>query len=148
MVKRVRGVRREGKEGKGEEYVFLGVVSTTKHSSFSNRDTHSCSRVVEEVPAHGAVVVAPGGIAEGSIWVEGSAAECVGLGVGWVVVGRVVAVGGRRWGWRRVHDRDLDGLLGHWVVERGCFCGVHGALHGGGLGVGLGLGLGLGFGIG
>lgn len=63
---------------------------------------------------------------------EGSAAECVGLGVGRVVVGRVVAVGGRRWGWRRVHDGDLDWLLGHWVVERGCFCGVHGALHGGG----------------
>lgn len=28
-----------------------------------------------------------------------------------------------------MHDGHLDGLLGHWVVERGCFCGVDGALH-------------------
>lgn len=130
--------------GEGGGYVFLGVVSAAKHSSFSNGDTHSCSRVIEEVPAHGAAVVAPGRIAEGRIWVEGSTAECVGLGVGRVVVGRVVAVGGRRWGWRRVHDRDLDGLLGYWVVERGCFCGVHGALHGGGSRCGFGLGAGVG----
>lgn len=40
-----------------------------------------------------------------------------------------------------MHDRDLYGLLGHGVVERGGFGGVDGALHWGGWG-GLGRGVG------
>lgn len=87
----------------------------------------------------------PGRVAEGAGRVERPAVErAAGLGVGRVVVGRVVAVGRRRRGRGRVHDRDLDGLLGHGVVEGRGFGGVHGALHGGGEGVGRGRGRGRG----
>lgn len=76
-------------------YVFLGIVPAAEHGGFGNGEPHSRCRVVEEVPAHGVVGAraGPGWVAEGTIWVEGTA---VGLGVGRVVVGRVVAVGRRR----------------------------------------------------
>lgn len=125
--------REEEWEGR-KDYIFLSVVPTGEHGCFGNGDPHGCCRVVEEVPTHGIVAVgaAPGRVVERAIRVMGShpAPKRVGLGVGRVVVGRVVAVGGRGRRRRRVHDGDVDGLLGYWMVERGGFGGVDGALHG------------------